>query len=137
MPMEMSGWSMAPWLQPGDVLLVDIDVSPKELVPGDVVVVRPHEGENSIVHRVVSSSETLIRTKGDRNGMVDPDWPLTKFVGKVVQRHRNGKWTDVGRGKLLLWLSVRGLLPGQRIPGWMSRTGLRKFIFRKASSPHL
>jgi signal peptidase I len=128
----MTGWSMAPWLRPGDILLVEPVVDPERLGLGDVVVLRNRESGVSIVHRIVRRSEGAFpfETKGDRNRERDPKDAVWEFQGVVARRFRNGDWTKLSGRRLFWTLSVLGLYPGQRLPIWMSRSTLRKVCGR-------
>jgi signal peptidase I len=129
-PLEMTGWSMAPWLRPGDLLLVDATADPAGLNLGEVVVFRDRESGHAVVHRIVARSEGTLpfRTKGDRNHEKDPPVPSWEFRGVVRRRFRNGEWKELRWRRFLWLLSVSGLYPGQRIPSWMSVRSLRKGV---------
>jgi hypothetical protein len=128
-PFEMTGWSMAPWLKPGDLLLAE-PTEPGRLVLGDVVVLRNRESGLSVVHRIVGKCDGAFpfQTKGDRNRERDPMTPAWEFQGVVRRRFRNGAWRSLRWRGVLRCLSVLGLYPGQRIPFWLSRSVLRKGI---------
>ena len=131
-PLEMTGWSMAPWLRPGDLLFVERVEDPNHLGLGEVVVFRDRESGHSVVHRIIqrTSGTPPFRTKGDRNREKDPLVPSWEFRGVVRRRFRNGDWKKLRWRRLLWFLSVTGLYPGQRIPRWMSVSSLRKVAGR-------
>jgi hypothetical protein len=112
----MTGWSMAPWLKPGDLLLAE---SRDLLYPGDVVVLRNRSTDDTVVHRVIDVSP--LRTKGDRNGSYDPLTPDWTVNGVVTRRCRAGVWKPLRFGRALRVLSILGLYPGQRLPKWVGR----------------
>jgi hypothetical protein len=122
--MIMAGVSMAPFLLPGDALLVDEVDSVSDLALGDVVVMK-HEGTcERIVHRVVGLNP--LRTKGDRNSIWDPLDEAWRLGGVVTRRNRKGIWVSVFRGRIAYWLCRWGMYPGQKIPIWLSRSRLLK-----------
>ncbi len=106
------GWSMAPFIQDGDV----ITVSPlRQGLPGVgevVAFVRPGAG-NLVVHRVVARRGADFFIQGDSvpenaDGII----PLENLLGRVTRIERNGQ--DV-------WL---GLGPERSVIAWLSRTRL-------------
>ena len=78
--------SMSPTLRSGDVVL-DAP-SPQAVHAGELVTFAFHSGPDSVVtHRVASTANGVVRTKGDANRTVDP-WTLhlSQIVGTVVVR---------------------------------------------------
>ena len=68
MPVRVTGWSMGPALQPGDIVLVRLGAQP---VVGDIALVRA-PGHAPVLHRVVELLDGgAVRTKGDANDVVD------------------------------------------------------------------
>lgn len=128
----MRGLSMAPWLMPGDVLLVDRAYSVRDLQLGDVVVLKHVEGEERIVHRIVREAPLRLlfpfRTKGDRTFLEDPMNETFRYEGKVISRHRQGCWKPLRYRRLLWILGKYDLYPGQRLPVWCSRSHLKKWL---------
>jgi signal peptidase I len=83
------GPSMNPSLKPGDQLWVK-PYNGQKIKCGDVVVfISPRDG-SGVVHRVVSSDSSGIRTQGDNNNRVDP-WLLSndQILGRVFSLKRN------------------------------------------------
>jgi len=84
-----SGSSMRPLLSPGDVVLCS--ALPFQLVrKGDVVVVRPGDGQALVIHRVVRMMpDGRLVTRGDRCPEADPD-PVGpgEYVCRAVARER-------------------------------------------------
>jgi hypothetical protein len=113
-PFEMTGWSMAPWLKPGDLLLAD---PPGRVGPGDVVVLRNRATDESVVHRVIRLSP--LQTKGDRNASYDPLTPDWRIEGVVTRRCRDGVWKPLRYRSVLRLVSLFGLYPGQKLPAWV------------------
>lgn len=131
--MQMAGWSMAPWLKPGDILMVDRRIGVSEIREGEIIVMEDASRDMRYVHRVISVAPALL-TKGDRNREVDSyegDW---KFAGKVVGRVRGGHFRVVRRSSLLRILSVWGLYPGQRLPAWLTRTKILRGVLLRLPS---
>ncbi len=132
--MEMSGWSMSPWLRPGDLLMVDPNIPFAKLHLGDLVVLRHRDADVALIHRIVAPSDGPFpfRTKGDRNREEDDSKTSWEFQGKVVRRYRNGGWSTPRWGNVFRWWSRLGLYPGQRLPkmtGLFERFGaLRHWI---------
>jgi len=139
-PAEVCGHSMSPWLRPGDLLLVDRHVRVEALRFGEVVVMRHRESGRELVHRVVArephAGALAPRTKGDRNR--EPDGPPEQWTlaGRVVSRHRGGRWRPL-RWRRLLGLACRlGLYPGQRLPATLARSPLWRAAARLTRPTH-
>jgi hypothetical protein len=106
------GWSMAPFIQDGDV----ITVSPlRDALPGvgEVVAFARPEGGNLVVHRVVARRGQGAFVQGDcvakyADGII----PAQNLIGRVTRVERNGRE---------VWL---GLGPERHVIAWLSRTGL-------------
>lgn len=120
--------SMAPELDPGDVVFVDA-VDPLGLQVGDVVTYRaPHEPDVLVTHRVIEiltdGDRVRYRTQGDANE--DPD-PFVVHPEMVVGTHA---WTLPSWGLLLLLPRTRigyvllVLLPGGLV---LAREGVRLY----------
>ena len=136
-PVVMRGVSLAPWLMPGDVLLLDRGVSVRDLRLGDVVVLKREGAEERIVHRIVREAPARLffpfRTKGDRVGVEDPLDDELRFDGRVVARHRKGIWKSLKFRRLLWIMGKYDLYPGQRLPYWCSRSTVRKIFLGSRS----
>ena len=115
------GWSMAPFIQDGDV----ITVAPLQSVPpkiGEVVAfIRPGMG-NLVVHRIVAWQGTAALIQGDSiqdhsDGLV----PQENLLGRVARIERQGRpiWLGLGPERILIaWLSrVKLLIP---LGSWLS-----------------
>lgn len=120
------GWSMAPFIQDGDV----ITVSPlSEAGPnvGEVVAfVRPADF-HMVVHRVVARHGMSMLIQGD-NGIDETDGLIQSenLLGRVTQIERNGRPVRLGLGPerfVIAWLSrTRLLVPLQlRLSTWRRR----------------
>jgi hypothetical protein len=107
------GWSMAPFIQDGDV----ITVSPiQDALPGIgevVAFVRPETG-SLVVHRVVARHGTARLVQGDGvPAYTDGSIPADNLLGRVTRIERQGYnvWLGLGPERYLIaWLSRRRLL---------------------------
>jgi hypothetical protein len=84
-----TGPSMGPTLKAGDVLDIE-PYSGREVLPGDVIVfISPVEENKFIIHRVVSTQNNAISTRGDNNQKADA-WLLSpeEIVGRVTHAWR-------------------------------------------------
>ncbi len=68
--------------------------------PGDVIAFRRPDGDRVIVHRVVSTEGTALRTQGDGNALPDPFVVERSWViGVIRSRQRNRATVPVQRGR--------------------------------------
>lgn len=91
--------SMAPALQPGDIVLV-YPVRAGELQTGDLVVVRTDcldqpAGQLPLTHRLVGRDGRGWRTKGDANRTLDPPRSTAAILGRVVAVEQTGRVLDL------------------------------------------
>lgn len=89
MPAVVRSGSMAPSIQPGDIVISKI-VEPKDIKIGDVISYRTDNGI-PIIHRVVGLDEKdgkiIFETKGDANAAKDPMPVLQeKVIGRFVYK---------------------------------------------------
>ncbi len=86
----VGGWSMSPFLAPGD--LVVYRRAPCDAGERDVVVVAPRRS-GAFIHRVVAVQlDGSLRTKGDANGTSDPEAAAAdELAGVVVVAVPSGK----------------------------------------------
>ncbi len=89
--LNYTGPSMKPTLKPGDGLRV-LPYGDRKIRIGDVVVVRPPERKQHVVHRVVSVDSHGIKTRGDNNNSTDA-WVLCPedIIGQVVCVNRKNR----------------------------------------------
>lgn len=76
--------SMVPTFYKGDMIVVYGD---KDISVGDIIVFDVPDRQYPIIHRVISISDSVIRTKGDNNSGPDPEnWMTTKerIHGKAI-----------------------------------------------------
>jgi len=110
-PMIYKGPSMNPALKPGDRLWIK-PYNGQKIQCGDVVVfISPRDG-SGVVHRVVSSDSSGIRTQGDNNNRVDP-WLLShdEILGRVFSAERGNRRRRVFGGAIgqLLGVAIRAI----------------------------
>jgi len=91
--------SMVPTFEKGDLIFVQ---GGGEVKTGDIIVFDSSYYKYPIIHRVISTSEEGVRTKGDHNSAADP-WVITsdKIKGKTVLRIPYLGWVKVGVYELL------------------------------------
>jgi signal peptidase len=107
MPTVVSGVSMRPLLQAGDLVLT-VDVEPEEVVVGDIV--RFREGPSYVLHRVVeihAQGEILFITRGDANNVADPPLPASALEGRVVRILPGLGWPSIAVRTGMQWLIDR------------------------------
>ncbi|MEM7167527.1 MAG: S24/S26 family peptidase [Planctomycetota bacterium] len=115
----LTGDSMAPLLQHGDVLEVD-RCSAEQLTPGDVVLFA-----GLVVHRFLYASGGGIVARGDGAWATDPLWPKEAVLGRVLAHTRNRRRQRIDRG----WRWARGRI----IAGlWSLRRRLRHLWVHEA-----
>jgi signal peptidase I len=117
--MIYKGPSMHPTLKPGDRLFIRSYYGQK-IHRGDVIVfISPGDGSR-VVHRVVSSDLSGIRTQGDNNNRVDP-WLLShdQMLGRVYSAKRGNKRRRIFGGTVgrLFAVAVRAI---HTVDSWVS-----------------
>jgi signal peptidase I len=85
--LPVTGSSMFPCMQPGDLLEIRRPTAP--IQTGDVVVFQRHD--RLVVHRVVGLSGDLVITKGDRLRHPDGPVPAAGILGCVAAIERRGR----------------------------------------------
>jgi signal peptidase I len=132
--LKVSGSSMAPLLQAGDVVQIEA-VQPEYLALGDLVVVRRQR--DFVTHRLVSKSPPTWVTKGDNCAYLDPPFEIPALVGRVVVIEgrrsrvdlRTQKWHNANRWLANLarlearWLQF--IQPSQRPSNLLARAFVR------------
>ena len=132
---EFQGLSMAPWLMPGDIVVLSPKVLQENIRLGDVIVIENESGQR-ICHRVVKMESTPTSPfpfvlKGDRVPYCDDVQGHWKFVGKVLERIRDDHRSFISTHRIFVWMSLWGLYPGQTIPKYFSRTSLKALFCRE------
>lgn len=107
------GWSMAPFIQDGDVITVS-PFSHSQPGTGEVVAfVRPETG-SLVVHRIVARGATSSLLQGDNGSeFYDGKIPQENLLGRVTRVERNGHpiWLGLGPERhIIARLSAAGLL---------------------------
>ncbi len=92
------GESMSPLFRPGDRILFD-PCRIEDLRRGDVIIFNAPGQEDRVVHRIVSTGLTGIRTKGDANLSTD-SWELRQadIIGRAVCVERGNRTIPVAGG---------------------------------------
>ena len=86
---HVSGTSMAPSLREGDELRVERTSGPDGCSLGDLVaIVRPDVG--LVVHRLLWTGSTHVRTRGDGSGLMDVPIAREDVLGRVTSARRDG-----------------------------------------------
>jgi len=79
--LRVSGDSMAPLIEPGDVVLVR-HVNPEDLRRGDLILVE--QGGAFLTHRLVTADGHRVQTKGDNASHADPPVLPQDVLGRVM-----------------------------------------------------
>ena len=104
-----TGSSMLPAIAPGDLLSFRT-AGPQDLVPGQVVLVK--NDDRLVVHRLLSSDQGLLITRGDSLRAADAPICATRLLGVLDAQQRGPRQLPVQR-------SHRRLLP--RTTRWLLR----------------
>jgi signal peptidase len=106
-PTVVSGVSMRPLLQAGDIVLT-APVNPEDVAVGDII--RFREGNSYVLHRVVavhSEGAILFITRGDANNVDDRPLPASALEGRVVKILPGLGWPSIGVRMGLQWVLDR------------------------------
>jgi signal peptidase I len=101
------GPSMNPTLTAQDLLEITPYATDRKPRVGDVILFRPPQHDYKVVHRIVSISSRVIRTRGDNCCEIDP-WHLdyTNIDGQVVGASYGNRYRSIFGGlpgKLFHW----------------------------------
>jgi hypothetical protein len=134
--LQVNGTSMAPFLQPGDGVIV-LKSAPEGLARGDLVVALRER--DLVTHRLVAIENALWYLKGDNLPGIDLPLPAGAIFGRVIAVQRKDtiislettRWRLVnrilgwsGRSQMILFDVLERFkvkLFGQQSPGWNSR----------------
>jgi hypothetical protein len=109
---QVTGSSMSPFIQPGDVVVVDpLDAKPIRI--GDVLAFQRDPGRMAI-HRVVASRRRQWILRGDGSRREDAPADPAAIVGRVRSARRGNSPVRWGLGperRLIAYLSRAGVLP--------------------------
>lgn len=101
-PTLISGISMEPTIQPGDIVLTR-DVTPGEVQLGDVVLFS--NNKIAILHRVIKinhdGEQMIFITKGDNVDIIDKPWFEGQLKGKLVLVIPKLGWISIGMKNLV------------------------------------
>jgi signal peptidase I len=130
--LRVTGHSMAPFLRPGDYVLVKS--VPFELIHcGDILVTQRVDGY--LTHRFVGIDENGWITKGDRNRRADAPVRTQEIVGLVVAFERRKKLYSLGTRRRRIMTRLQGWSGWQEISRhsmlgiWSARIISRVLLF--------
>lgn len=109
------GWSMAPFIRDGDVILVNPLQRDLPGIGAVVAFIRPEDGK-LVVHRIVGRQGAAVLIQGDNvTSLPDGIVPQENLLGRVMRIDREGRsvWMGLGPERFLIaWLSrFRFLIP--------------------------
>jgi hypothetical protein len=118
------GWSMAPFIKPGDQLVIE-PIGKRKPSIGEIVALSLSESGSYRVHRIVRRMEQGFMVKGDNllqaDGIVTFEW----ILGRVKEVSRRGKKIRLGISIGRRWIALFsrwGLL--SIIVGWLRKMKL-------------
>jgi hypothetical protein len=117
---QVTGRSMRPFLQGGEVLIIE-PIGSRRLRVGDVVLFKDGQ-DRLVIHRVIRVREVSVQTQGD--ALNEPDSPveITRILGKAERIEQGQLQLD-----LESWV--------QRIRGWMlAGSSLWRWRIRRVGS---
>ncbi len=102
------GFSMAPFIRNGDVIMV-VPITRRRAGLGSIVAfTRPQTGQ-LVVHRITSVARDAVYIIGDNNADCPDGWvPIDHLLGSVTRIERDGQrvWLGLGVERYLIaWLS--------------------------------
>ena len=118
---QVTGCSMRPFLQGGEVLIIE-PVGNRRLRVGDIVLFRDVQ-DRLVIHRIVQLKGASVQTQGD--ALNEPDSPveISRIMGKVER-------VEKGQSSQLNLEST-----AQRIRGWMlARSNFGRWRIRRLGS---
>jgi len=119
--LRVSGSSMAPLIEQGDVVLVR-HVNFGDLRRGDLILVE--QGGAFLTHRLVAADAHGVRTKGDNASHADLPVVPQDVLGRVVGVEKSGRTIELDGGRwpmvnrllgLLGWCEVKVFAAGRRV----------------------
>lgn len=81
----------------GDELFTE-DAPFSDLIPGDIICFRNHRAD-TVVHRIISRTETQITTQGDNNPLPDAPVDADHYLGRVASFRRGKIILPAANGK--------------------------------------
>ena len=115
---RMSGGSMSPAIEDGDLITVE-SLDESSIRPGDIVLYNSLR-DTAVIHRVIrverGSSERSIITRGDAASQNDLSVPAHRILGRVRLIERAGERISVARGQYKFRYRVAAWL--QRLKFW-------------------
>lgn len=105
--LHVSGNSMAPLVERGDVVLVR-PVNLEDLHRGDLLLVE--QGGAFLIHRLVAADAHGVRTKGDNASQADLPMTPQDVLGRVVAVEKGGRRIELDGGRWPVVSRLLGLL---------------------------
>ena len=93
--LRVAGVSMRPVLLEGDEVVAVRTVGRACWRLGDILVIDLPEA-GLVVHRVLWTGSTTVRTRGDGSGRMDAPVSLERVIGRIVDVRRNGQSVSEG-----------------------------------------
>lgn len=113
--LRMSGGSMRPAIEDGDIITIEPIIETSPIRQGDIVLYNSTQ-DTAVIHRVVrierSSSEKSIITRGDGASQSDLPVPLHRVLGRVKHVERAGETVAMATHRV-------GVL--ERVMSWLRR----------------
>jgi phage repressor protein C with HTH and peptisase S24 domain len=118
---QVTGRSMRPFLQGGEILIVE-PVGNRRPRVGDIVLFKDQQ-DRLVIHRVIRVGKASVQTQGDALNEPDAAVETTRIIGKVERVERNSSsQLDLESG-------------AQRIRGWtLACRSLWRFRIRRSGS---
>jgi len=99
------GFSMAPFIQDGDIITIR-PLDGGKLRVGDVVAISDSRTDTLTVHRIIAKKRDSYIVKGDNNYEDDERVSLERILGIVQTIERNGKNISMGLGKERWFIAI-------------------------------
>ena len=98
---KIGSGSMEPYLKVNDVILIKESNNYK---PQDIITYK--DNDEYITHRIISSNNNEIITKGDANNISDKPITKDKIVGKVIYKFHIFSFISFILNKLTTWILI-------------------------------
>ena len=91
---RIRGKSMLPLLRPGQRIILETAISPRDLKRGEIIALRKGSGQSLVLHRFLGRTGTgRLLTRGDYSPLRDEPAPPGRFKGRLVcVEERPGQW---------------------------------------------
>jgi phage repressor protein C with HTH and peptisase S24 domain len=125
---RVRGYSMFPWLRPGDLVRVE-PVDPANLHPGDVILFRA--GNMAIAHRLLRWKDGLLIIKGDAAPCQDAPLSPAEVIGRVVEVRRGDQAWRLDQGWYRVLAPVLALISPWTPSLYAGMRRLRRLLLRR------